>query len=408
MKRVFIDFNFIGTIGHSFSIPLRKGMADAYWTNRFFADPGFPTQIRVQQMRSTVSGQLPDPKILLLRPIPLYGLCPTHLQRKPSRYRNLSAGDEAKTLPCRLPWPYRQEHSGRRQRKTLMANICRLRPDTHRQGADIIQQRQFRYRPQKCGVRTRLDNNRLVPDLISVGTIPKTQKRRQGAYADGLKRLYTLFYPHYRRFCARCQFPRRSAHRTRRVLHHGSRLHRLCTTIHFYREHGLLSDTRQNQSRLCTHQLSHGGQNHRSSQRPNHYVARPTYFTRLSGAAAPYQLLRRRHQQTAGLYNQQFYPRCAYNRQAVQVSLADRTVLQVAQTASAYQGVFRHIRQCRQDPDMDCRQRLCPDCHHKEGTATSAQFGRNPANPQHCPFRASPATTSTYENSCEKRKPSRL
>jgi len=209
-----------------------KGPAYEHRTYHFFTNHGFHSQAPIQSMYPSLSRQLPPADIFVLRSIPVHGLRATDLQRIAPRHRDLSAGDEAKTLPCRLPWPDCQEHSGRRQRKTLMANICRLRPDTHRQGADIIQQRQFRYRPQKCRVRTRLDNNRLVPDLISLGTIPKTQKRRQGAYADGLKRLYTLFYPHYRRFCARCQFPRRSAHRIRRVLHHGSRLHRLCTTIH--------------------------------------------------------------------------------------------------------------------------------------------------------------------------------
>ena len=117
MKRVFFEFNSIGTIAHSFSIPLRKGMADAYWTNHFFTDPGFPAQIRVQEMRSAVSGQLPDPKILLLRSVPLYGLCPTHLPRKPPRYRNLPAGSTAQTLSCRHPQPNRAQYFGRSQRK---------------------------------------------------------------------------------------------------------------------------------------------------------------------------------------------------------------------------------------------------------------------------------------------------
>jgi hypothetical protein len=79
----------------------RKGMSDVCWKNRFFATPGFPAQTRAQQMRSTVSGQLPDPKILLLRSVSLYGLCPTPSQRKPSRYRDLSEGSIEHDCVCK-------------------------------------------------------------------------------------------------------------------------------------------------------------------------------------------------------------------------------------------------------------------------------------------------------------------
>jgi hypothetical protein len=122
MKRVF-DFNSIGTIGHSFSILFRKEMADAYRTNRFLPDLGFYAQIRIQQVRSTVSGQLPDPKILLLRSVPLYGLCPTHLPRKPSRYRNLSTCSTAQTSSCRHPQQNFAQHSGRSQRKQRLVHL---------------------------------------------------------------------------------------------------------------------------------------------------------------------------------------------------------------------------------------------------------------------------------------------
>jgi len=378
-----------------------KGLADEYRPNNFLANHGLHSQASFQSMRPSLSRQSPRAEIFVLRSIPVHGFRTTDVQIT-SRHRNLPACDEAKTVPCGLPRQHRQEYAGRCQRKTPVADICRLRTDTHCQGTNIISRRQLWHRSQKYHLRTRLNNHRLVSDVIPMGTVSQTQKRRQGAYADGLKRLYTLFYPHYRRFCSRCQLSRRTAYRAWRVLHHGSRLHRLCTTLHFYKEHGLLCDTRQDQSRLYTHQLSHGGQIHRSSQRSNHYAARTENFKRLSGTAAPHQLLRYRHQQTVGLFDQQLYARCDHNRQTLQVPMADRTFLQMAQTKSAHQSVFRHIRKRRQNANMDCRQRLCPDRHHQERTETSAQFGRNPANSQRFHFRASLATTNTYRNSYEK------
>jgi hypothetical protein len=123
MKIVFFDFNSIGTIGHSFSIPFRKGMADAYWTICFLPDPGFPPQIRIQQVCSTLSGQLPGPKILLLRSVSLYGLCSTHLPRKPSRYRNLPTRSTAQTLSCGSPQQNFAQYSGRSQRKQRLVHL---------------------------------------------------------------------------------------------------------------------------------------------------------------------------------------------------------------------------------------------------------------------------------------------
>jgi hypothetical protein len=66
---------------------------------------------------------------------------------------------------------HRQEHAIRCQRKMSMTDISRLRSDTNCQGANIIQKRQLWHRPQKCCIRTRLNNHRFVPDLISMGAV---------------------------------------------------------------------------------------------------------------------------------------------------------------------------------------------------------------------------------------------
>lgn len=68
----------------------------------------------------------------------------------------------------------------------------------------------------------------------------------------------------------------------------------------------------------------------------------------------------------------------------------------MAQTELANQGIFRYIRERGQDPNLDCRQCLCPDGHRQEGIADSAFSGRNPANCLHLPFRESLFITSTY------------
>ena len=243
-------------------------LANEYRPYHFFANHGFYSQTSIQSMCPSPSRQLPSADIFVFRSIPVHGFRTTGLQRITPRHRDLFAGDEAKTIPCGLSRPDCQEYTGRRQRKTSVADLCRLRTDTHRQSQNVIHQRQFRHRPQTGRIRTRFDNHRFMSVAVSMGKISQTQGRRQGAYADGLKGIYTHIYLHYRRKSPRCQFPRRTAHRTGCVLHYGSRLHRLCTTIHFYREHGFLCDASQNQYLLRTHQLSLGGQNHRSTTIP--------------------------------------------------------------------------------------------------------------------------------------------
>jgi len=72
----------------------------------------------------------------------------------------------------------------------------------------------------------------------------------------------------------------------------------------------------------------------------------------------PFQLRRvkfydARTQQTVRLSHQQLRASRPYHRPALPLSLANRTVLQVDQSAYADQGVLRDLRECRQDPGLD-------------------------------------------------------
>ena len=44
--------------------------------------------------------------------------------------------------------------------------------------------------------------------------------------------------------------------------------------------------------------------------------------------------------------------------------LGHLTLLQVDQAAPAHKALFRHKRECRDDPDLVCRLHLRADCHH--------------------------------------------
>ena len=84
--------------------------------------------------------------------------------------------------------------------------------------------------------------------------------------------------------------------------------------------------------------------------------------------------------------------------------LAGGTVLQMDQVASSYQGILWYYRERCENSNLDCHQRLHSGSDCQEGTTNRAEFGRNPANSQHRPFRESSYYTSTYEKSFAKRK----
>ena len=86
------------------------------------------------------------------------------------------------------------------------------------------------------------------------------------------------------------------------------------------------------------------------------------------------------------------------------MSLEDRTVLQMDQTALANQSVLRNFRECRQDTNLDCRQHLLTRSYNEKRAEFATEFVRNPANSQHYDFPERPYYTSTYEKSPAERK----
>jgi hypothetical protein len=85
------------------------------------------------------------------------------------------------------------------------------------------------------------------------------------------------------------------------------------------------------------------------------------------------------------------------NCSSLQVPLANRNIFQMDQAIPENQNIFRYQYQRREDSDMDRHKHLCPCCNCQERIENRAEFGRNPANTQHCTFRASTDRTSTYE-----------
>src|SRR5271157_46827 len=114
------------------------------------------------------------------------------------------------------------------------------------------------------------------------------------------------------------------------------------------------------------------------------------FAPRVQPSAAADQVQRSANRQAAGVPHQQFRPGRPHHRQALQMSLAGGTVLQMDQAAPAHQGVLRHQRKRRQIANLDRRLGLRPRRHRQKTPRASRQPLRNSTNPQPHPLRENP------------------
>ena len=268
---------------------------------------------------------------------------------------------------------------GQSQRTTRLANLSGYRSDSDRPGTPSLCQSTTGYESQTSGLRTGFHRGRSVSDSVSMGTASPAQKCRQGAYATGSARQYSGVYPHYRRSDARCAFSRPCPVRGRSLLYHGQGLHRFSASVPYSSTAGILRDTGQKQHGLHPSSILSGGQKPRFTKRSSHSFDRPQKLGALSRTTAANPLRRCRTEQAVSVSDQQFQTVTVDHCPAVQVSLADRTVLQMDQTAPSYQSLLRDHTQRRQDTGVDRYQRLCAGRYPEKGTRPGRQHVRDSA-----------------------------
>ena len=90
----------------------------------------------------------------------------------------------------------------------------------------------------------------------------------------------------------------------------------------------------------------------------------------------------KRHWKTPHLFDQQLRSKTRDDRGTLQATLASRIVLQMDQATFAYQSLFRHQRECREDADMDRGRYLCPHRYRQKTPAFASQPVRNSTKPE--------------------------
>jgi hypothetical protein len=89
---------------------------------------------------------------------------------------------------------------------------------------------------------------------------------------------------------------------------------------------------------------------------------------RLRHTLASCPIQRPRHRQAAGVSHQQFHLASVHHHRALSLPVASRIVFQMDQATSSYQSLLRHLRERRQNPNLDCRLGLRARRHRQEAT----------------------------------------
>src|SRR5665647_789809 len=110
---------------------MRGGLNYVHWKTYFLSSDGASSASCLSSMRRSLSRQFQGQGIYLSRPVSVYGLCSTHLSRKPSRYRGLSSCPEEQTLPHGYPRAHFSQYSGQCHQNSRLAHLRRSCPRSY-------------------------------------------------------------------------------------------------------------------------------------------------------------------------------------------------------------------------------------------------------------------------------------
>src|SRR5215831_3487995 len=317
-------------------------------------------------MCRALSRQLPHASAELLRSVSSHGLCPIDGPRESARYRDLSEGLGFQAVPRGPSRFHCPQHLSRGQRKTRLAHFCRFRWGAHPASQTALCPGILRGRSGASRLRLGFDHHRTLLEFVPLGPISSLRSRHQSPCPARPERQSSpngLCHPGPP---ARRQHPGPVVFRAGSHLHLRSSLSGLCSPSRHSSSSGLLHYPSPSQFPLSTAPFSSGATQLRSDLRsddpPEELLSPP----RLSRSTAPHPLSGSSTLASSDFFDQQFPAACSSDRPTLSVPLADRTLLQVDQTALAHQSVFRNLGERRQNSDLDRHLCLCPGRHYQK------------------------------------------
>jgi hypothetical protein len=142
---------------------------------RFFSSHGSSANARFSALRSTLSRQPQNKNFLLSRSIPLYGICPANLSRKPERYRNLSTYTTKKALPHGYSWRHGSQYIIQCQQGTRLAYLCRFCTVSHSDSQNTLCKRRYWSGAQQYRLCTRCNDHRSLFVRLPMGSFSQNQ-----------------------------------------------------------------------------------------------------------------------------------------------------------------------------------------------------------------------------------------
>src|SRR5512139_1177673 len=340
-KMFFFDTKF--PMSHTSSFR-HKEMTHGYWEDYLRPAHGLFTRLRVSEMCSTLQRPLQGQTLLLLEPVSLHGFRSIDLSGKSPGHRSLSALCSTETLSHGFPRQRLAQYAGSCQSSQRLANLRRLCPDSHWSSAPPLRQRFLRCRIESNRLCFGLQHHRSLPLAFPLGQVPSSQRRREIAYFAEPPSKHSLPRHYYPRQGSRYQDSRSADLRAGSFLYHRPRLSGFRSPLRHPSSLGLLCDPSQKQLQVQAPVLSGHRQIHRGSIRPDDCPGRILFPQSLPRQASSHSLFRHRPKQTAHLSDQQLHSTSIDPCRTVSLPLADRTVLQMTQTASSNQRILRKNR----------------------------------------------------------------
>jgi len=341
----------------SLSLPVlylsQGGSSYVYRQTHFFSGNRSYAHAYIPSMCATVQGQLSCKTFHLPRSVSMHGVCPTYISGKSPRYRGMSPCPAKQTISYGHSGKNFTQHTGRGQRKTRLAYLCRLCPIAYLHSSTIIHQRRFRSRTRSNCICLRFHNHR--PQLVSIpmGSLSSSQSSNKTPYAVGPTRQYSHIHPYQRWQSARCQRPRRINTRTWQLLRHGSCLSGFLQAVHHESMGSFLRHQSQVKFPIPQTVFSSYRQESRPEVRPNNFTNRFLFLQGVSRKTQTHQISRCGNQQNAGFSDKQFFITGIDHYPVIQKPLEGGTILQMDQTTPSNQIVLRHHRECRQNSGLD-------------------------------------------------------
>jgi len=132
--------------------------------------------------------------------------------------------------------------------------------------------------------------------------------------------------------------------------------------------------------------------------RPDNHAYRILCAQRLSRKATPRQILRRRNRENVGFSDQQLLSAGIEYCTTVSLPMASRALFQMDQAKLTNQEFLRHVRECRQDSNLDRGVGIHPGRHTEKTTQYPSESLHNFTNFERLHFRKNTLITTTYRN----------